>query len=82
MFTNYYLDWILPLLYPPEEEVLLKYVRMSKRGFGLRRKSEAMKEMKLTRRRLDAILWKLEFLTRLYELQVAAGLHDSTTQSF
>lgn len=78
--TDKFLDWIFPLLYFPEREILLQ-TRVSNYGVRLKdynTRKVLQKKYKLTRRTIYNILWRLEWLTRLYELQVAAGLHDTT----
>ena len=68
--TPEFWNWIEPLLYHPEDQILLHHIRVAKRGFALSKPIKAMNKYRLTEYRLYAIRDKLESLAKLYELEV------------
>lgn len=63
------------MLYPPEGEILAKHIKMDLDGsYTFKYVRNAMNKFDLTPDELVDILWKLEGLTILFELEVAAGL--------
>ena len=74
--TDVFWRWISPLLYYPENEILLNYIELTSRGFRLINLPEIRSRFNLTKREVGNIRTKLESLARLFELQVAAGLFE------
>lgn len=70
--TNEFWRWISPLLYYPENEILLNHIEMTVNGFRLINRSEIRMKYHLTRSQMIEIRRKLEGLAQLYELEVAA----------
>jgi hypothetical protein len=67
-FDSVFLNWIRPLLEYRDYEILIKHTQASPRGhFRLKNYSIAMKKFKMSKREIYLILWRLEFLTELYE---------------
>lgn len=72
LITNEFWNWISPLLYYPEDEILLNHIEMTVKGFRLINPRKAQQKYNLTHRGLRKIRDKLSWLTVLYELEVAS----------
>jgi len=70
--TKKYLKWIRPLLYEPEHDILINHTQLSNSRIRIKDRKKVLKKYNLTYRQLYWILWKLEFYTRLYELETIA----------
>lgn len=72
MLSQNYLSWILPLLDFPEDEILIHHTRVLNTTVRIKYWSQVRKRYKLPHRKLRQIIWKLKFLTQLYEAEVKA----------
>lgn len=72
MLSQNYLDWILPLLEFPENEILIHNTSILNTNVRIRNWEQVRKRYKLPHRQLRSIIWKLKFLTQLYEAEVTA----------
>jgi hypothetical protein len=70
--TNEFWDWIKPLLYYPEDKILLNHIEMTSRGFRLIDYSQIKLKYDLSHSQLREIRRKLEGLAQMYELEVMA----------
>lgn len=74
-FSTEFLDWLKPLLYPNELEILTQHIQAGKdQEFKIKDKLGAMRKYKMSNYKLYAILWRLEFLALTYERLAGAGL--------
>lgn len=75
-FNQDFLIWIQKVLYYPEQQVLKKYISTADTGeFTLINTKAATDELGISRDKLYKILWKLEFLARLFEERVNPKKH-------
>lgn len=70
--TNEFWEWISPLLYYPEDKILLNHIEMTSKGFRLIDYSKIKLRYDLSHSQLREIRRKLEGLAQLYELEVMA----------
>jgi hypothetical protein len=73
-FNFEFLDWIKPLLYTHEYEILTQHTQPAPNGhFKIKGLKQALKKFRISKYKLYRILWRLEFLTQLYERLALAG---------
>ena len=72
MITQDLLNWITPLLYPPELDILKYHTKHTIQGIRIKNWNGVLKKYNLSHHQLKKTIARFRALILIYELEVAA----------